>query len=80
VIRGAQNQMIMRSGRVAGGLDGQFAGHAKMDAQPTAWADSKKHLFAMSVGGKEGLSDHSSSSQVDRDAPEDPFFGTQMDR
>jgi len=50
-----------------------------MDAQPTSWSDPKEHLFAMGVGRKKGLSDHSFSSQVDRDAPENPFFGMQID-
>ena len=50
-----------------------------MDAQPAERSDPKEHLFAVGVGRKKSLSDHSFASLVDRDTPEDPFFGMQID-
>lgn len=77
---GTQDQMVMGTGGVGGGLGGKFPGHAQVNSQPTAGPDSKKHLFAMGMGGKEGLSGNSSSHGHDRQPPENPFSSVEMNR
>jgi hypothetical protein len=71
--------MIMFSGPMVGWLGREFAGHAKVDAQPAVGTKTKEHLFSVGLDGAQRLSPQGGAHSGGTNAPQNPLPVVQVD-
>jgi len=71
--------MIMFAGQMVGWLGREFAGHAKVNAQPAVGTETEEHLFSVGLDGPQGLSPQGGAHWAGADAPQNPFSVVQVD-
>jgi len=71
--------MIMFAGQMVGWLGREFAGHAKVNAQPAVGTETKEHLFSVGLDGTELLSGQKFGKVGWANSSEDPFSRVEMD-
>jgi hypothetical protein len=73
-----EDEVVVLGGRVRGGRDGEFAGHAEVKAEPEIFREAEEHLFAGRFGGDEFLAGEF-WEEGEVVAAEDAFVGVEMD-
>jgi hypothetical protein len=70
--------VIVFAGREVGPVDAQFAGHAKMKAEPGATGEAEQHLFTVRLGGEQCGARETTLQLAEVRLMEEPLFAVEF--